>query len=301
MFRSILVPLDGSDYSAQALPLAEQLAGLTQGRLDLVMVHQPPPVWYTPEAGVGDLSGFDEEARGRELRYLKGIEAELAGNSGLRVTTTLLDGEVSSAIGHFADQRGVDVVVMMTHARSGLSRLWLGSVADKLIRLLHIPVLVAHPDRARPRAVALRRIFVALDGSDVAASVLDHARMMAQLAGAEIVLGTVVEPVPAFLPPYEYPMPSAIDSNERRELHAREYLLMVQEYLRSFGSLLFLPTLIGGGLVLAGLLLGSRITALAMVLGGMQSPITSLVNCLAAPMRGVLGVLQARIQQLEGK
>ena len=47
--------------------------------------------------------------------------------------------------------------------------------------------------------------------------------------------------------------------------------------------------------------LPSREVLLARVLGGIQSPITSLVYCLAAPMRGVLGVLQARIQQLEGK
>lgn len=47
--------------------------------------------------------------------------------------------------------------------------------------------------------------------------------------------------------------------------------------------------------------LPSREVLLARVVGGMQSPITALVNCLAAPMRGVIGVLQARIQQLEGE
>lgn len=70
-------------------------------------------------------------------------------------------------------------------------------------------------------------------------------------------------PLPA---PELKPMLSGLGGLER-ELGLR-LPLMVQEYLRSFGSLLFLPTLIGGGLVLAGLLLGSRITALAMVLGG---------------------------------
>jgi large subunit ribosomal protein L10 len=47
--------------------------------------------------------------------------------------------------------------------------------------------------------------------------------------------------------------------------------------------------------------LPSREVLLAKLLGGMQSPITALVNCLATPMRGVIGVLQARIQQLEGE
>ena len=56
--------------------------------------------------------------------------------------------------------------------------------------------------------------------------------------------------------------------------------LLIQEYLRSFGSLLFLPTMTGGLLVLAGLLLGSRITALAMVLGGAAG--TGLLQLLSA-------------------
>ena len=47
--------------------------------------------------------------------------------------------------------------------------------------------------------------------------------------------------------------------------------------------------------------LPSREELIAKVLGGMQSPLTTLVNCLTAPMRGVIGALQARIQQLEGE
>jgi large subunit ribosomal protein L10 len=47
--------------------------------------------------------------------------------------------------------------------------------------------------------------------------------------------------------------------------------------------------------------LPSKEVLLAKVLGGMQSPIATLINCLSSPLRGVIGVLQARIQQLEGK
>jgi len=47
--------------------------------------------------------------------------------------------------------------------------------------------------------------------------------------------------------------------------------------------------------------LPSKEILVAMVLGGMQAPISGLVNCLTAPMRGIMGVLQARIQQLEGE
>ena len=47
--------------------------------------------------------------------------------------------------------------------------------------------------------------------------------------------------------------------------------------------------------------LPSKEILVAMVLGGMQAPISGLVNCLIAPMRGIMGVLQARIQQLEGE
>ena len=47
--------------------------------------------------------------------------------------------------------------------------------------------------------------------------------------------------------------------------------------------------------------LPSREILISKVLAGMQSPITALVNCLVSPMRGIMGVLQARIQQLEGE
>lgn len=47
--------------------------------------------------------------------------------------------------------------------------------------------------------------------------------------------------------------------------------------------------------------LPSREVLIAKILSGMQSPIVNLVNCLAAPIRGIMGVLQARIQQLEGR
>lgn len=234
MFRSILVPLDGSDYSAEALPLAETLLRLNYGRLELVMVHVPIPVWYTPEGGVGDMTAFEELAKERELEYLHRTAKRLS-QAGLSVNSTLLVGEVSEAIVRFVKERGIDLVVMTTHARKGIPRLWLGSVADRLIRSLHIPVLVNHPAHTGMTPPTLRRILVPLDGSRLAESVLEQAKTIARLAGAELLLVTVVEPISASLPPMQYPTEIPLETIGKREELGRNYLHKMEAQLEAEG------------------------------------------------------------------
>ncbi len=238
MFKSILVPLDGSEFSAQALPLAAHIARLSHATLDLVMVHQPLPVWYTPEAGIGDLSAFDDQARTREIHYMEAMAAQSSTEHACPVTATVVNGEVSSAIGEFVAQRGFDLLVMTSHGRRGLPRLWLGSVADKLIRSLNIPVLVTRPaaggDVLSPK---LRRILVPLDGSRLAQSILEDAKMLARLADAELLLVMVSEPlthsVP--LPQFQYPLEVSLESDARREAHGNHYIGSLVEQLTREG------------------------------------------------------------------
>jgi nucleotide-binding universal stress UspA family protein len=225
MFRSVLVPLDGSEFAAQALPLGSHIAKLTGATLDLIMVHQSLPQWYSLEGGVGDMSAFEQLARERQNIYLEKVAGETREAGSVPVTANLVEGEVSTAISQFVEERGVDLVVMTSHGRSGLPRLWLGSVADKLVRSLGIPVLVTRPNPRVP-ATNLRRILVPLDGSRLAESILEDARIIARVANAEIVLNMIIEPLPSFLPPlqFHFPIEASTESVAAREARGQTYL-----------------------------------------------------------------------------
>ncbi|MGE0352976.1 MAG: universal stress protein [Gemmatimonadales bacterium] len=235
-YQTILVPLDGSEFAEQALPLAERLARQTGANLHLLMVHVPIPGWYTA-AEVAALSPtLEQEARQREELYLDGVASRLKRERGVPVSCSLLEGNVAAALSEYAVTIGADLVVMTTHGRSGLDRVWLGSIADKLIRRLTIPLLLVRPDETgKGVSPLLQRILVPMDGSALAESVLEKARAVARLTGAEFILGMIVEPVPVLLPTFPYPVEVSTESPEHRELAARRYLEKIKAQLRGEG------------------------------------------------------------------
>jgi nucleotide-binding universal stress UspA family protein len=178
LIRKILVPLDGTDFAEAALGTARIIAERNRASLELVGVHAPEGV-LLPHGGAPPMDpALDTEAR-RELRtYLERIGTSERGRSTTPVSTALLEGEVAAELAAESERREVDLVVMATHARGGLGRLWLGSTADQLIRRVHVPVLlVERPDGsgvAEPVDPAgFRRVVVALAGNDADERVLD--------------------------------------------------------------------------------------------------------------------------------
>ncbi len=147
MFKSILVPLDGSKLAECALPYAEELAKcFDAGQLVLVSVtervegyrsfddpNQPLGQRLIPEA-VGKL---EKQAQ----RYLDRIAKELK-TKGVEVQTEVLLGNTAEEITLFAKHRGIDLIVMSSHGRSGPSRWAYGSVADKVSRASSVPILM---------------------------------------------------------------------------------------------------------------------------------------------------------------
>ncbi|HYF00015.1 MAG TPA: universal stress protein [Planctomycetota bacterium] len=134
--KTILVPLDGSPVSRQALPLAEGLARCEGSRLVLLHVVRggpeagrdpgADPTAWDPAFADGELSGAVRDLASR------GIEARA------RVTT----GDPAECILRTAESESADMIVMTTHGRSGLSALLLGSVTDRILRTAPTPVLV---------------------------------------------------------------------------------------------------------------------------------------------------------------
>jgi len=149
-FRRILVPLDGSAVAESVLEHAAGLARLDpEGDLVLLQVIQPvtAAVW-APEAALvaswptADLVRRDEE---QARKYLQAVGGRLEAD-GLRVRTRVeVADNVASAILEVARAAPADVVALATHGRSGLVRLALGSVADKVVRGSPVPVLLFRP------------------------------------------------------------------------------------------------------------------------------------------------------------
>lgn len=197
-YHSILVPLDGSSLSEQALPLAVAIAERARAKLRLVLVYQIPPVPLSAEGRQLYVS-LELAARKSEKAYLKTFAEQLKKqSSSLSITSTTLTGPVARTLREYIHESRTDLVVMTSRGQGGLRRLWLGSVADAVIRGSHVPVLLVRPEEnpsPQPVLENLRQILVPVDGSALAETILDPAKEMASLAGAELMLVEVIQPL----------------------------------------------------------------------------------------------------------
>src|SRR5689334_7218849 len=132
MYRSLLVPLDGSVSAEQALPLALGIARRAGAKLDLVSVQVPfPPVYGEGKARLDN--PLATEARDKVRFYLDGVVRRISALSSVPAAATLLEGTVAGTLYHHASTTGIDLVVMTVIGAGPWTRLWLGSVADELV------------------------------------------------------------------------------------------------------------------------------------------------------------------------
>lgn len=195
MFRSLLVPLDGSTAAEHALPMALSLARRFEAALRIIHVHRP--VW-----GVHGEGGLYDALLDRELRegvqaYLDGVMQRVSEVTHVPLSSVLLDGFVADAINRHAIDSGVDLIVMTTQGRGPVARFLLGSVADALVRQTTIPMLCVRPQESEPdlaREPSLRQVLIPLDGSQLAEQILEPAEALAVATHAELALLRVVQP-----------------------------------------------------------------------------------------------------------
>src|SRR5205085_3150383 len=118
--------------------------------------------------------------------YVEGVAATVRATGGVPVETAVLDGQVVATLCKHAAEVKANLMVMTTHGRGPLSRFWLGSTTDELVRHTPVPLLVYRPtpDKPPPADFRFHRILVPLDGSDVAEEALGPAAEMARLMDA---------------------------------------------------------------------------------------------------------------------
>lgn len=198
MLESLVLPLDGSEFSERVLPLAGKLAATTGASLHLAHVH----VSHSPDHFLSntqfhfeglDLEEYEERHRTQEREYL--VKARSTVGEDTPVDTMLLEGDIADEIASYAAKVGADMVLITTHGHTGVSRMWLGSVADALVRMTTLPLLIIHPahgGHVPADLEAIHHILVPLDGSDLSASILEPATDLAQASGAKLTLTHVV-------------------------------------------------------------------------------------------------------------
>ncbi len=188
MFKTVLVPLDGSPLAAKALPYAERLAKESEAKLILVRAVEP---WGTTG---GRRHEHDGDALPRAEADLQSLATELS-NRGIKSETHVCVDEPASAIDGVARRTQADVIVMSTHGRGGLARWAYGSVAERVLRSSELPLLLVSAHSQRDWAVpSVGPVVVPLDGSPLAEEALAPAEGLAAILGTGLLLLQVVEP-----------------------------------------------------------------------------------------------------------
>ncbi len=191
MFRTFVVPLDGSALAERALPYAIRLAQARHGRLLLTRAALAPvPRTLSGSEWEADQSQAVQEAE----QYLRKIADTLSDH--VTTDTIVTYGRPAAEILEIATRYGADGIIMATHGRTGLPHLLYGSVTEAVLAECPLPVLVVHArpgEPAAPFSPDSARVLVPQDGS-----VNDAAAVQAAVPilgpGGELILVSVIAP-----------------------------------------------------------------------------------------------------------
>ncbi len=221
MFRSIMVPLDGSPFAEQALPYAVAVARRAGATLDLMRVHVIYAMQPTASSWLPYQAELEHESRCHEAEYLSAVAECLEPHAGVQVRTGLAEGLGADGILAHARDTRADLIVMTTHGAGPVGRVLLGSTADELVRRTETPLFLIRPrageaaDPGEERVV--RHVLIALDGSAPSEQILDPAVSLGWLSGAAFTLLHVETPA---------------EARDRGTVDARPYLENLAEPLR---------------------------------------------------------------------
>jgi nucleotide-binding universal stress UspA family protein len=199
MYKVIMAPTEGADSERAAIAVAVKLAQRFDADLRLVRVETTSRVIETiaqPPMLI-DEQTVQAERLG-SLQRLEALGTECRALGGIRVITALEDGPIQPALRDHAEEFNVDLIVMSSHSRGGVTRIALGSVTDYLIRHTNIPVLVVKPPvsfiGATPEET-FSRIVVPLDGSALAEQILPEVAALASRLNSTVALLQVLTPL----------------------------------------------------------------------------------------------------------
>ncbi|MBP6469637.1 MAG: universal stress protein [Chloroflexi bacterium] len=222
-FRKILVPLDGSELAERVVLPAIRIAEGVKAQVVLLTVVMPTPRPDRP----GLVERAVQTSKYEAGLYLKSVRSHYLPAT-VEVVTAVTTGQPANAIIAYVQENDVDLILMTTHGRSGLTRWSYGRVAEKVLRRAPCPTVIL---RSHQQIVpeGIKRILVPLDGSRLAEQALPPAHDIAAALGAEIVLLQAIEPM---LP---FPFSAANVAEEVETSPVWEYLTRVRIRLQAGG------------------------------------------------------------------
>ena len=144
MYRSILVPLDGSKRSEAILPQVEDLALQCKARLVLLEVLEPLP--QHAAAVAPELLNSGATQRADDIKqYVHGLQEQLAAK-GFNVTAVVKRGSIVDTILAVAAAERIELIAMASHGYTGIARFLHGSVASDVLQRSKVPLLVLHAE-----------------------------------------------------------------------------------------------------------------------------------------------------------
>lgn len=149
--QHILVPMDFSPSSEHALDYALQLAKAFQARITLFHVVETPVLAGGAHMG-GAIPSYTEQLEAEASRTIDTYTQRVR-DAGLTCEAMIAHAVPFQQIVNLAKARDVDMIVMSTHGRTGLAHMFLGSVAEKVVRLAPCPVLVTRSPHAETAAM----------------------------------------------------------------------------------------------------------------------------------------------------
>lgn len=191
-FASILVPYDGSEPARSALSLALAITAHGAALTILTVVDEAPIMSQSATTVMAyDPTPLFEalDAQGRAL--LADATARCA-SAGVTPQTAIVHDVPVGGILAAADERGCDLIVMGTHARTGLARAFVGSTTVGVLQATHVPVLTTRAaDAVATQPFA--RLLVAVDDSDASDAAAGLAANLAATLGAQLVVAHVAD------------------------------------------------------------------------------------------------------------
>ena len=188
MFTKMLIPLDGSETAEKVLPYARALGGMLKVPVELLAVVDIGEMATQMTASKARfLDTMVQEAERSSSEYLKTIAAKA---KGVNIHCTVEKGKPEEVIVERASGDKNTLIAMATHGRSGLNRWLLGSVAEKVLRASVNPLLLVRGgEEIKPdEKVALNKVIVPMDGSELAEKVLPAVVALAKAMDLEVIL-----------------------------------------------------------------------------------------------------------------
>lgn len=192
MYKTILVPLDGSELAEGVLPYVKDLSRQTKAEISLLRIVEPTLDELKKYAKSNEMSTISSKIKSQASKYFDKV-SDYLNAPGIKITSNLVEGVPAVEIISEASKNPDTLIAMSTHGRSGVNRWLIGSVADKVVRESATPLLLIRPKERSPIASdpTLKRVIVPLDESKFSEQVLPDVIYLASALNLQVILARV--------------------------------------------------------------------------------------------------------------